>query len=110
MEDRSPVEPLGLKADHGALIDRLDPVAIAATGAAVWLRISYPKRSRRVPSEVPRSVGWEPAAAADRLDIPQISNRAVWSALRSKPEAAIPRQTPARPGAAVLRNRPLGEG
>jgi hypothetical protein len=80
-----------------AEIDQLAPVAMAATKPAGRLWISYPKRSARVPTDVTRDVGWEAVDAAGWLGVAQISIDDVWSALRFRPEADIPRLTRVRP-------------
>lgn len=82
-----------------AEIDRLAPVAIAATKPDGRLWISYPKRSAKVPTDITRDVGWEAVDAAGWLGVTQISIDDVWSALRFRPETDIPRLTRARPGA-----------
>lgn len=82
-----------------AEIDRLVPVAISATKPEGRLRISSPKRSPKVPTDVTRDIGWEAVDAAGWLGVTQISIDDVGSALRFRPEADIPRLTRSRLGA-----------
>lgn len=84
-----------------AEIDRFASIAMAATKPGGTLRISYPKRSPKVPTDVTRDVGWEAVDTAGWLGVAQISIDEVWSALRFRPAADIPRLTRARPGTAV---------
>lgn len=66
-------------------LERLGPVAIEAVKHDGLLRISYPKCSSKVETDLSRDVGWDVVAQAGLRPVTQISVDDTWSALRFRP-------------------------
>ena len=67
----------------------LGPAAIEAIKYDGLLRISYPKRSSRVESDLTRDVMWELMADTGLSPLAQVSIDPVWSALRFRPSNEV---------------------
>lgn len=83
----SPISSIPLK-DSNELAS-LGPVAIEAIKYDRLLRISYPKRSSRVESDLTRDVMWELMADTGLRPMAQVSIDPVWSALRFRPSKQV---------------------
>ncbi len=81
-----------------AEVTRVAPQLSAAYRRGGHLWMAYPKKSGGLATDLTRDTGWAPVAAVGLMPVAQIAIDPVWSALRFRYRAEIPKLT--RKGAA----------
>lgn len=87
--DGAPCDVVHLFVKDRAELERLGPTALATARRDGVLRISYPKRSSKVTTDLTRDVGWESITAAGYEGVAQVAIDETWSATPFRPAELV---------------------